>query len=290
MGLDARGGISVLQLLIYIPILVFSAILVKRHGFRKQGGWIFLLILSIVRIIGSGAHIAAELSSDPSVGLITTFLILDNVGLSPLIGCTIGFLTTVGAGTFDNDKRFTLGLRLLGLLATIATILTIVGAIDVSDAKDQSDINSAINYRHIGGIMYLLLFLFVVMTYGFFWSNKDSIALTKRALFVGLSAVLPLLFIRTLYSLLSDFAPIAIPPATATTNSLSKFSNTTGSWEIYLVMSVICEVASVVTYLVVGMRTPVGEETSQAHPMGSVPDASRSTFDTSFDPSYSKPY
>lgn len=47
MGLDARGGISVLQLLIYIPILVFSAILVKRHGFRKQGGWIFLLILSI---------------------------------------------------------------------------------------------------------------------------------------------------------------------------------------------------------------------------------------------------
>lgn len=86
-----------------------------------------------------------------------------------------------GAGTFDNNKRVTLGLRLLGLLASIAMILTIVGAIDVSDAKVQSDLDAAIRYRHIGGVLYLLLFLLVTVAYGFYWSNKDSIALTKRA-------------------------------------------------------------------------------------------------------------
>lgn len=55
-------------------------------------------------------------------------------------------------------------------------------------------------------------------------------------------------------------------------------------------MSVLCEVATVVTYLVVGMRIPAVEANSQAHSLGSVPGASRSTLDTSYDPSYSKPY
>ncbi|THH28052.1 hypothetical protein EUX98_g6137 [Antrodiella citrinella] len=288
-SLDARGGISAAQLVIYIPVLVLSAILVMRHGFRKQAGWIFLVILSLVRIVGSGAHIAAELSSDPSLGLIETFSILDNVGLSPLMMCTIGFLSTVGIGAFDNNKRVTVGLRLLGLLASVAMILTIVGAINIGEAKNQSDVNSAELYRHIGGILYGALFALVTLAHFFFWSHKDSIMMHRRTLLAGISAVLPLLFIRTAYSILSDFSPSAVPGTTAPTNALSKFSSTTGTWWIYLAMSVACEVLVVIIYLVVGMSVPVSQE------YDSVPDdrndyALHNTYDTGYNPGYAKPY
>lgn len=46
MGLDARGGISVAELIVYIPLFAVSVILVLRHGFRKTG-WIYLILLSI---------------------------------------------------------------------------------------------------------------------------------------------------------------------------------------------------------------------------------------------------
>ncbi|THH28280.1 hypothetical protein EUX98_g5907 [Antrodiella citrinella] len=295
MGLDARGGISAAQLVIYIPILVLSAILVKRHGFKRQAGWIFLLILSLVRIVGSAAHIAAELSSDPSTGLIETFSILDNVGLSPLIMCTIGFLNTIGAAAFVNNKRVTTSLRLLGLLATIAMILTIVGAINLGEAKTDSDVKSAENYRHIGGILYVVLFILVTLAHGFFWSNKSVIMPHRRTLLVGVSAVLPLLFVRTLYSILSDYSPVAIPGEPAPTGGLAKFSSTTGSWGVYLIMSPVCEILTVITYLVIGMTIPITQEYN-AHAMGAVADDSRSdqalnsNYDQSYHPSYAKSY
>ena len=46
MGLDQRGGIAVGEVIFYIPVLIVSFILVLRHGFRRQAGWIFLFLLS----------------------------------------------------------------------------------------------------------------------------------------------------------------------------------------------------------------------------------------------------
>ncbi|THH33965.1 hypothetical protein EUX98_g287 [Antrodiella citrinella] len=283
--LDARGGISIVLMIIYIPILLVSAVLVKRHGFKRQAGWIFLLILSLVRIVGSIAHLVAELSNNPSSGLIETFSILDNIGLSPLMGCTLGFLNTVGAGAFEDNKRLSTALRLMGILATVAMILTVVGGIDVGEANDQSDLNSATKYRHIGGVLYVILYLLVALAHGFFWSQKEYIMLHRRTLLVGISAVLPFLFIRVLYSILSDFAPAAIEGVTPHHNGLSKFSSTTGSWGIYLLMSVICELLVVFVYLYIGISVPVTKE-YDAHAMGAVPQADNQTYQPNYNPGY----
>lgn len=47
MGLDERGDIAIGEIIIYLPILLVSAILVYRHGIKRRAGWIFLVILSL---------------------------------------------------------------------------------------------------------------------------------------------------------------------------------------------------------------------------------------------------
>lgn len=47
MTLNARGGIALGEAIVYIPILLITAVLALRHGFRRKAGWVFLVILSL---------------------------------------------------------------------------------------------------------------------------------------------------------------------------------------------------------------------------------------------------
>jgi len=91
MGFDKQAGISVLELLLYIPSLIVAAVVCKRHGFGRSSGWVFTLILCLVRIIGACCQLATISSS--SDGLIEVVLILESVGLSPLLLATLGLLS-----------------------------------------------------------------------------------------------------------------------------------------------------------------------------------------------------
>lgn len=46
MPLDARGKISIVELLVYVPLHFLTLFLVFRHGFKRIG-YIYLLLLSI---------------------------------------------------------------------------------------------------------------------------------------------------------------------------------------------------------------------------------------------------
>jgi len=266
MGLDARGGISLAQLLVYIPILCVSAVLVKRHGFRRQSGWVFLVLLSLVRITGGACHVAAEESSDPSTTLITIFSILESVGLSPLLLATVGFLGTVAEGVFENPSSYR-AFHLLGLLASVSVILTVIGGVNISNAKTQDDVNGGTNFRHIGAIIFLVLFITIAFIHGLLWTLKHKIMTHRRVLLLGISVALPFLFVRIVYAVLSGYAPVSLPPTPPVHNSLSKFSSTSGSWAIYLFMSVLAEIVTVVIYLAFGTSIPISREYEQAYPM-----------------------
>ena len=112
MGLDQRRGIAVGEVIFYIPVLIVSFILVLRHGFRRQAGWIFLFLLSngefrtflflpipsytllIVRILGGITHALSE-QNPSNTTLQIIFGIMESAGLSPLMLATLGFLSTV---------------------------------------------------------------------------------------------------------------------------------------------------------------------------------------------------
>lgn len=90
MHFDARGGISILELCVYFPLLVIAAIVCKRHGLRRSSGWIYTLLLCWVRILGACCQLATY--SKPSRGLFEAVIILSSVGLSPLLLATLGLL------------------------------------------------------------------------------------------------------------------------------------------------------------------------------------------------------
>lgn len=46
-SLDGFGKLAPPVIVFYIPIFIVTLILVLRHGFKRDAGWIFLLIFSI---------------------------------------------------------------------------------------------------------------------------------------------------------------------------------------------------------------------------------------------------
>lgn len=92
MHLNARGGISILELVIYAPSLFIAFFVCRRHGFGRSSGFIFTLVLCLVRIIGAGCQLATY-HGKPSNGLLEATIILDSIGLSPLLLATLGLLS-----------------------------------------------------------------------------------------------------------------------------------------------------------------------------------------------------
>lgn len=91
MKLDARGDISVAEIAIYTPLLGLALFVCLRHGFKRSSGWIFLVALCFIRIVGGACDLVTY--NSPSLGLFIAVAILDSVGISPLLLATIGILS-----------------------------------------------------------------------------------------------------------------------------------------------------------------------------------------------------
>ncbi len=91
MTIGARGWVSVAELIVYIPSTIAAAIACYKHGFSRSSGWIYTLILSVVRVVGSICQLATY--SNQSIGLIEATVIIDSIGISPLLLATLGMLS-----------------------------------------------------------------------------------------------------------------------------------------------------------------------------------------------------
>jgi len=91
MKLNSAGGISILELGIYFPALIVSILVCKRHGFGKTSGWLFTLILCVVRIVGACCQLATYHTE--TIGLLEAVVILESIGISPLLLATLGLLS-----------------------------------------------------------------------------------------------------------------------------------------------------------------------------------------------------
>ena len=91
MKFNSRGYVSIAELVVYFPSLIIAVIICSRHGFSRSSGWIYTLVLCLIRIIGACCQIATY--HDQSTGLLETAFILDSVGISPLLLATLGLLS-----------------------------------------------------------------------------------------------------------------------------------------------------------------------------------------------------
>ena len=87
-------GIANAELCVYIPIFILTVVVMIRHGFQRQLGWIYLAIFCIIRLAGAGFKI--ESVHHPTNKTDTEWsAILQSVGLSPLLMASMGLLKRV---------------------------------------------------------------------------------------------------------------------------------------------------------------------------------------------------
>lgn len=87
-------AIAIAEIGVYIPTFICTLIVVFRHGFKKQAGWIYLAVFCAIRMAGAGFKIAS--TNDPTNKTdIEWAAILQSVGLSPLLLASLGLLKRV---------------------------------------------------------------------------------------------------------------------------------------------------------------------------------------------------
>ena len=78
----------IVELIVYIPSWILGLMVCLRHGFKRSSGWIFILILSTVRIAGSICQLLTY--SNPTEGLFKATAILQSIGIAPLMLILLG--------------------------------------------------------------------------------------------------------------------------------------------------------------------------------------------------------
>ena len=88
MTVTYRDGISILELIVYLPCLFLALWLAVHHG---NAAWSLLILFTIIRVVGSCCQLAT-ISNPSDIGLDTAAIICNSVGLSPLILTCVGLL------------------------------------------------------------------------------------------------------------------------------------------------------------------------------------------------------
>ncbi|KAL8829287.1 MAG: hypothetical protein Q9191_002096 [Dirinaria sp. TL-2023a] len=257
MHFDGRGGISVLELLVYIPLFVISVLICIRHGFKRSSGWVFTLLLCLIRLIGACCQLATY--NSPSQGLFEAVFILSSVGLSPLLLATLGLLlrcvdSVKGTG---NSPFRAIHFRLLQTLITAGLILSIVGGTSSFSSNGTYTVKPL---SRVAIILYIIAYaaevLLAVHTLLLAQASQG-----ERILLLGVTAALPLILVRLIYSALGVIA------------NLHTFSVFNGSVAAYAIMAVVPEIMVVAGYLLAGWKSDVARPAQSGRPSYYSPDA-----------------
>ncbi|PYH40498.1 uncharacterized protein BP01DRAFT_419415 [Aspergillus saccharolyticus JOP 1030-1] len=242
MAVDYRHGISILELIVYIPTLFTALWMAFRHGFTRSSGWIFFVIFSLARIIGSCCYLAT-INDPTSIDLYVAWAVCTSIGISPLTWGCIGLLSRAN----DSIQRKSghalhpLLFKVTGLVTIVGMILGIVGQTTSTNPTEglySSKTKAGLILYIIAWVGLCILLLLISLRY-------QRIEEGEHRLLLAVSISIPLLFVRILYSLLSTFTRKA------------EFSSISGNVSIQLCMSVLEELVIVYVCLGIGLTLTV---------------------------------
>jgi len=87
----SRDIVAGVELAFFIPTALLAILVCTRHGIKRSSGWIYTLLLCCVRIAGAICQFLSH--SNHSSGLLQATIVIDSIGLSPLLLATLGMLS-----------------------------------------------------------------------------------------------------------------------------------------------------------------------------------------------------
>ncbi|KPM42694.1 hypothetical protein AK830_g3894 [Neonectria ditissima] len=238
MSIGPRGYVSIAELIVYIPALVLAFIVCSRHGFNRASGFVFTIVLCLVRIIGSICQLLTY--SNHSDGLLQATIVIDSIGISPLLLATLGMLSRFADWTTSRDittlsvKHF----RVVQLLITLGLILSIVGGTDGTPSSTGTFKPSTISQVAI--ILYIVAFAAMACILVVVSQSRSSAPSQEGRILIAVAVASPFIMVRLLYSILALFI------------HNHTFSIINGSVPVFVCMTAIEEFVVVVDYLLLG--------------------------------------
>ncbi|GJP87565.1 hypothetical protein AlacWU_00464 [Aspergillus niger] len=248
MAVNYRHGLSILELIVYLPSLFISLYMGFRHGFQRNAGWILLIIFSLARIVGSCCYLAT-IAHPETIDLYIAWGVCTSIGLAPLISTCVGLLSRVNDSIQRKTGRGLLPafFRLIGLLTLAGMVLCIVGS---SMSSSLQGITNSIEAK-VGDVLYVIAWACLCVLLLVVGSKYASIEDGEHRLLLAVGISVPLLLVRLIYSLLSVF----------THNPT--FNMLTGNVTVFLVMAVLEEIVIVGICLGVGMTLEVRQRPTE---------------------------
>lgn len=131
MGLSELDAISVACIAFYTPALFLSSYLAFIHGFRRNAGWLYLVIFSVIRLMSASFQLASVYSSPGNLDLIIGAQTLLSIGISAMVLTMLGLLSRVLESISSYGGEDTLVkpryIRWVQLFVIVGLILGIVG-------------------------------------------------------------------------------------------------------------------------------------------------------------------
>lgn len=242
MTITYRNGVSIGEIVVYVPALCIAIFLAIKHGFGRSSGWYFLVVFSLARIIGAGMQLATI--NDPrNVSLYIGSAILTNVGFSPLELATLGLLSRLIESINKTHKTIVSSgvMKVIELIILVGLILGIVGGINAGNAYTSTGTYVPNSLNKAGTALLIVSYvLTVIATIAVSLSASHAEPGEHRLLF-AIAFALPLLLVRLVYSIFSTFA------------HNKNFNLITGNTTILLCVALLEELAVTICYEAVGL-------------------------------------
>jgi len=237
-----RDGVAIGELVFYFPALVIAVILAIRHGFGRSSGWLFLIVFSLVRIIGSCFQLAT-ISNPTSTWLYTGIAILENVGLSPLELTLLGLLSRIISSINKTHSTFIqhYHMKLIQIIVMIGLVLSIIGGIDASSNLSSTGVYTPQTYSKIAVGLFIASYVLLAATTIILSFSVPHAEHGEKRLLLAVAISLPFILVRLIYGSISIFA------------NTSDFNSVSGNVTIYLCMALIMEACTVVVCEAIGI-------------------------------------
>jgi len=200
---SAHSKLAIAILVYYtlaLPIAVLNCI---KHGFGRHGGWLYLVSMAIVRIIGACLTIAAE--QKPSTGLYVAAAIFSAIGLVPLLLTLMGTLKRVNDGIHAFKQLPPRAFQLTHLVTLVGLILSIIAGSQSSSTK-PSTVQDVRTERKAGATLLLASAILNSLIAIFLLTRIKHAQIGDRVLLYCALGSIPFLLARVIYGMLLAFA------------------------------------------------------------------------------------
>ncbi|KAM7200249.1 hypothetical protein V8F33_003967 [Rhypophila sp. PSN 637] len=224
MGLSELDSISIACIAFYAPSLFIASYLAYIHGYRRNAGWLYLVIFSIIRPMSASFQLASVYSSPGNINLI--------------IGMLESISTFEGENTFIKARH----IRWVQVFVIVGMILGIVGGA-LSGSNLSGGYKIAAETKAGLGLMIAGYGIVVVATVLTAFQVKKA-EKGERRLLLAVGVAIPFVLVRVVFSCMAVFG---------NNSDFSAFGGGTKYANYLLGMAIVMEMVCVVIFEGVGL-------------------------------------